>query len=268
MVVSGLILAGVLATASGAQESASAPIMTAQLPVVDQPVSLATPVVTEDGTSEAPHEPFALNGFYPMWESTGYVLGHRHAFLGASEVQFGIADVAQVGFRPVNLAMRTPNLQARFALYSHDDLHIAAQVAGFAVLPGAYKRFNSARYTSRLYNPDQTVWAVPASVAVSWRATSWLGVNGSMTALWTDGGAPFENRLALGSFVNAELAALAYHSVIFHAGEIGAWDHDLTVFGASYRFHYGWFEGRLGYFYRFNEDGMQSQPLLDVAIVF
>ena len=209
---------------------------------------------------------WATTGMYPMWDTTGTVLEHRHAHVGTSAAIFGIGDVAEVGTTPTVLILRVPNLQAKVAVVSSGPLYVAVQLAAYLILPGANDSFASSRYTSRIYNPDQSLLATPLSVATTWRVTPWLSVHNTLTAVGVTAKAPIKSDLHVGDFVTVEMLAVAYHSLFLHVGEIGFWDHDQTVFGVSYRLSWDWLEARIGYFYRDTPDGMQSQPLASVAI--
>ena len=64
-----------------------------------------------------------------------------------------------------------------------------------------------------------------------------------------------------------EFKARARHSMLLHAGDVGFWNHDFSMLGASYRYHNSWMEFRIGYFYRIRSEGMQSSPLIGVGFV-
>ena len=57
------------------------------------------------------------------------------------------------------------------------------------------------------------------------------------------------------------------HGVTLHAADVGLWDHDLAIAGASYRYRNGWMELRLGYFYRFTKSGTQGAPIAGFGVL-
>ncbi|MBI5511593.1 MAG: hypothetical protein HY903_22790 [Deltaproteobacteria bacterium] len=223
----------------------------------------AAPEVNEDSPDPFEH---AASGFYPIWDNNGYVLPHRRAVIGTSAALFGIGGVLQLGLVPTALAMRTPNLQAKLALYQSEQILVAAQVSTLVLLPGASATFASPRYTSRLDNPENSIVATPLSLAMTWRPTPWLAIHPSLTGLGVFG-RNVKNEVFAGGFVTAELTAAKYHSFFLHAGEIGFWDHDMAILGASYRLNWGWLEARIGYVYRVTPDGLQGQPLMSAGLL-
>ena len=65
----------------------------------------------------------------------------------------------------------------------------------------------------------------------------------------------------------AEMLARHHHSVLLHAGEVGFWNHDFSTLGTSYRYHNTWVDLQLGYFYRFEESGGQSAPMVSLRFL-
>ncbi|MCC6750608.1 MAG: hypothetical protein IT371_23305 [Deltaproteobacteria bacterium] len=235
---------------------------------------LASPRVEADGppvdapgllSSDYLHAP---NGLYPIWEDNGLLLGHRHFVLSYRQAQFGILDAIQVGVKPSELIFRVPNVHAKVSLYRRRTLSLTAQVALFVVLPGASEAFVSSSYTSWLHNPNFTVFALPLSLSATWKVTKWLAAHNTLTVLNTMGDAPVQGGVTVGNYLSLEFLAFKYHGFFLHGGEVGFWDHNFGVFGASYRFHYRWFEARIGYVYRASVDGLQGQPLFDVGLLF
>ncbi len=224
--------------------------------------------VRTEAAEVEPDNPFdhAANGIYPLWENNGHLLPHRRALIGSSNVLFGIGGVVQLGVAPTSLVMRTPNFQLKVPLYRDDRVLLAGQLGTYVLMPGADSAFASSRYTSRIYNPDHTIVVAPLSVAATIKVASWLQLHPSVTALGVFG-SKVRSEVTPGAFVTAELLALENHSLLLHGGEIGMWDHDQYIFGASYRLNWQWLEARAGYFYRISPDGMQGQPLVSAGLL-
>lgn len=223
----------------------------------------STSAVADD---EVPTLP-AVNGFYPLWDGTALVLDQRRALLGINNAQFGIGYGTQLSIKPSLFVVRTPNIAGKMVFYEKDGLHLAAQTGVFAFLRHASSSFFSPQYTSRLDNSGTTVWVTPLSFITTYEVAPWLNVHNSLTGMGIWAKSTFANKVFVGDMLTAEFKAFRRHSVFLNAGEIGMWDHDLWVLGASYRYVYDWFEVRLGYFYRISKDGVQSSPLLDLGII-
>lgn len=208
----------------------------------------------------------APNGLYPIWENNGLVLGHQQATLGLNHVQLGVGDVVHFGVKPATLALRIPNLHAKVALFDTGEVAVAAQLAGYLVLPGAGEQFFSDQYAAPFAN-ETPVLALPLSLGVTWRLTDWLNVHNTTTGLGVFASAPVENRATFGDFLTVEMMINPRHSLFVHAGEVGVWDHKFAVAGGSYRYRYDPMELRLGYFYRLDESGAHGAPLLGIGVV-
>jgi hypothetical protein len=204
----------------------------------------------------------ALTALYPLWENTGHVLGHRRLFLGTSNVELGLFDVAQVGVHPLFFVFRTLNVHGKVRLLSHEQLSLAAHAEVLVFLPGASEAFTTSNYVSRVDTRDVLLTVVPVGLSASYEATPWLYLHGTATVAGMFDDGPYRNRLVPGAHLVAELLALEHHSLSAHVGEVGFWDHDFTSVGASYRYRRSWFEVRVGYFFRLMKDGRQSNPLL------
>ncbi len=210
----------------------------------------------------------APNGLYPLWETPGTVLTHRQIVLGTSNAQFGILGRLHLGISPLEMLYRVPNGHLKVSLYQSETLTAAVQLGVFGILAGADESFFSSSYTSRIANPDHTLFAIPLSGATSLAVAPWLNLHNTLTLLTVLAEAPIQNDVTVGDFVTAELMAGRHHSLFVHLGEIGFWEHDLFVLGVSYRLLVGWFEARVGYFLRFSAEGMQSNPSLSLAAIF
>ncbi len=220
----------------------------------------------EEPTPPAPDEPTpALTALYPLWENTGHILGHRGLYLSTSHMELGLFDRAQVGVHPLFFLFRTLNAHGKVKLLARERLSVAAHAEVLVFLPGASEAFISSNYISRIDTRDVTLTVVPVGATASYEATPWLYLHGTATVagLFDDG--PFRNRLVPGISLVAELLALKRHSLSAHVGEVGFWDHDFSTLGVSYRYRLGWFEAKLGYFYRFLSEGRQGNPLITVG---
>ncbi len=207
-------------------------------------------------------------GFYPIWENTGHIEKHREAYIGTNGAHFGIANALHVGVQPIHFLYRTPNVYAKVSLKSTRDWRVSGTVGAYYLLNEASRSFFSPMYTSRLDNPDFAVMMIPATLSATTLISDWLELHQSATWLTlrsTDEYLPTQGYL--GYTATAELKARDRHSVLLHVGEIGFWDHDFGNVGASYRYHNTWLEFRLGYFYRFRQDGMQNSPLIGLGLL-
>ena len=218
-------------------------------------------------TQPTPPLMLPISGLYPLYDNTGFVLGHRQIALGYSFADFGVGNVVNVGVKPSSWMFRSPNIHTKVRVYAGHDLNVAVQGAVFGLLPGASHSFFSSQYTSRVDNRDRLILLAPLSVAASWQVASWLLLHNTTTAMGVFGERPIKNDVTFGNFVTAQLQALQRHAFLLHAADLAIGKNDLWVIGSSYRYTYDWFEFRLGYFYRINGDGMQGQALFDVGIV-
>lgn len=207
----------------------------------------------------------SLTTLYPLWENTAHVLGHRRLFLGTSHAELGLFDKVQLGVHPLFFLFRTLNLHGKVRLLSRERLSVAAHAEILYFLPGASEAFISSNYVSRIDTRDVQLTVVPVGASASYAVTPWFYLHGTATVAGLFGNGPFREQLVLGTTVVAEVLALQRHSVALHAGEVGFWNHDFGTLGASYRYRYGWFEVKLGYFFRFMTDGRQGSPLISLG---
>lgn len=215
----------------------------------------------EPAPAEEPPTP-ALTAMYPLWENTACVLGHRRLYLGTSDAEIGLFDVAQVGARPLSFLFRTLNAHGKVRLLSRERLSVAAHAEVLVFLPGASEAFVSSNYISRLDTEDILLTVVPVGATASYAVTPWFYVHGTATVMGIFDNGPYRERLVLGTTVVGELLAFQHHSFRAHVGEVGFWNHDFNILGASYRYRRSWFEAQIGYFYRFMRDGRQASPLI------
>jgi hypothetical protein len=244
------LLLGLLLTALAAR---------AQSP--SEPASPPPAPAAEPAPSEAPPSP-ALTAVYPLWENTGHVLGHRHLYLGTSNMELGLFDVGQVGVHPLSFIFRALNAHGKVRVLSRERLSVAAHAEVLVFLPGAGEAFISSNYISRLDTRDSLLTVIPVGASASYALTPWLYLHGTTTVMGIFDKGPFRNRLVPGTSVVAEVLALQHHSLSVHLGEVGFWSHDFSTVGGSYRYRRSWLEVQLGYFYRFMKDGRQASPLL------
>lgn len=226
--------------------------------------SNAAPPANEPTLGEFPH---ATGGLYPLWEDTGDVLGHQHVALGLTSASVGFADRAEVGVKPQTFILRVPNAFVKVPVYHRHGFAVSTRLSALAILSGAEKRFWSSTYTSTVPTSQRTLWVVPLSGSLTWEAHPALRLHGTLTAMGIFGRGKVQNSLTAGYFSTAEFLALAGHSLFVHVGEIGMWDHDQWVLGGSYRFNYRWLEMRLGYFYWWRRDGLQSGPIANISVL-
>jgi hypothetical protein len=215
-------------------------------------------------SEEAPPAP-VLTSLYPLWENTGRVMPHRKLYLGTSNAEFGLFDVAQIGVHPLSFIFRTPNIHGKVRLLSRERLSVAAHAELLVFLPGASESFTSSNYISRLDTRDILLTVVPVGATASYEVMPWLYLHGTATVMGIFDNGPYRNRLVPGTQVVAEFLALQHHSVRAHLGEVGFWNHDFNVLGASYCYRRSWFEAQVGYFYRFFKDGRQTSPLISLG---
>jgi hypothetical protein len=210
----------------------------------------------------------ATEGFYPIWENTGFVERHREMYLGTNGAHYGILDVAHIGVQPINFMYRSPNAYVKASLFEKGNWHVAGQVGAYYLMNEASRSFFSPMYSSRLDNPDFSVYLVPVTLTATLRVSDWLDFHQTATALevYSSSGV-LDNQVYPGYSAVAELKARSRHSVLLHAGEVGFWKHDFSVLGTSYRYHNTWMEFRIGYFYRMRSEGMQSAPMIGFGLV-
>jgi hypothetical protein len=261
-----------------AAESASAPAAEPAPPAAAEP---APPAVAEPAppaaAKPAPTEPAppeeepeeeptsSLTALYPLWENTGHIVGHRRLFLGTSNAEFGLFDTVQIGVHPLFYLFRTLNLHGKVRLLSRDRLSVAAHAELLHFLPGASEAFISSNYVSRIDTRDVRLTVIPVGTSASYAVTPWFYLHGTATVAGIFDNGPFQERLVLGTTVVAEVLALRRHSLALHAGEVGFWNHDFATLGGSYRYRLDWFELKLGYFFRFLDDGRQGSPLVSLG---
>lgn len=220
---------------------------------------------TDEGASAGMSPRMAPVGLYPLWENTAHVLGHERLYVGTQAVELGLLDRVQLGGRPMSFVFRTPNLHAKVSLLRNERLSIAAHAEALVFLPGASEAFTSSNYVSRLDTRDVTLIVVPVGATASFSPVSWFQLHGTATVMGTFGNEVYEGRATVGASLVAQLLVGKHHAFSTHVGEMGFWNHDFTLVGASYRFRVRWFEAQLGYFYRFTPDGGQSSPLLSLG---
>jgi hypothetical protein len=220
--------------------------------------------IADDAAADVP--PAAVSGLYPLWEDTGVILGHREAQVGWAFAGVGLLDRAQVGARLSSFVVRVPNLGVKVSLLRRPWLDVAARAAAFVYLPGATSSFTSENYSPAWENRDFTVVAAPLSLVTTVRPAPWFAIHHTATALATIAGGPVDDGVTVGNYVSAEVSGWRRHAFALHGGELGLWDHEQWLFGASYRLSLGWFRASCGYVYRKSDGGVQGQPLIDVGV--
>ncbi|MFL5346220.1 MAG: hypothetical protein ACJ8AT_15630 [Hyalangium sp.] len=248
-----LALLSLLLATSAARAESSSP-----------PAPAAPPA--EQGSEPAEVPSPTLTALYPLWENTGMVLPHRGLYLGTSNSELGLFDVAQLGVRPLSFIFRTPNIHAKVRLLARERLSVAAHVEVDVFLPGASEAFTSSNYISRLDTQDILLTVVPVGATASYEVLPWLYLHGTATVMGIFDNGPYQDRLVLGTNLVAEFLALQHHSVRIHLGEVGYWNHDFDMLGASYCYRRKWFELQLGYFYRFFKQGRQTNPMIALGV--
>ena len=122
-------------------------------------------------------------GFYPMWETTGYVENAGDVRVSTTGMQVGVPGGMHFGVQPVSFIERTPNAYAKVALPAPEGWHFAAQAAGYRLLAGAGGALFSPMYTTRLDNHGFDAIFAPLSFAASKDIASWLEVHQTVTLL-------------------------------------------------------------------------------------
>ena len=249
----------------GAFEARAQEPVTPPAPAPESPVSEPAPAPAAEPAPPEEEPTSSLTALYPLWENTGHVLGHRRLFLGTSNAEFGLFDTVQVGVHPLFYLFRTLNVHGKVRLLSRDGLSVAAHAELLHFLPGASEAFISSNYVSRIDTRDVQLTVIPVGTSASYAVTSWFYLHGTATVAGIFDNGPFQERLVLGTTVVGEVLALRRHSLALHVGEVGFWNHDFATLGASYRYRLGWFELKLGYFFRFMDDGRQGSPLVSLG---
>ena len=264
---SSCFLLGLLLAASAPASEPPAEPSTPEAPAA--PTAPATPEAPAP-TVEQPQVPekatSALTSLYPLWENTAHVLPHRDMYLGTSNAEFGILDVAQLGTHPLSFIFRTPNIHGKVRLLARERLAVAAHAEVLVFLPGSSEAFTSSNYISRLDTRDILLTVVPVGATASYEVFPWLYLHGTATVMGIFDDGPYRKRLVPGTTVVAEFLALQRHTFRAHAGEVGYWIHDFNMLGASYCYRRKWFEAQIGYFYRFMKEGRQASPLFSLGI--
>ncbi len=209
----------------------------------------------------------STTGFYPIWENTGNIEGHRLARVGISDAEVGIGNFAQIGINPVLFAYRTPNAYLKFNLGRTEVSRWSLQLGFYYVLEQASRSSMSPMYVSRLDNPDFTLLLAPTSLNHSLNLSGWMQIHQSLTALPEISSGKLDNRIFAGYSAVAEFLPEERHGILLHFSEVGFWDHDFNLLGASYRYRNTWMEFRLGYFYRVHKTGAQSSPLFNLTFL-
>ena len=230
-------------------------------------VLAAAPAAAEGTAAQAAADrsEFSKVGFYPLWENTGTMLGHRHALIGTGYFELGLGDRAQVGVRPQQFLFRTPNVHGKLQLLDRGDLEWSIHAEVLALLAGATSVFTSTNFVSRIDNTRGALWLVPVGTSLSWFPADFAAIHTTLSVMSVGGtGQPWYASLGLSSVV--ELRALRRHGLLLHLAEIGFWRHDLFLVGVSYRLNLAWFATQVGYFYRLSRDGSQASPLLSLGV--
>ncbi len=205
-------------------------------------------------------------GFYPLWENTGYVEPHRHFYLGTNGSVLGLQDWGQVVVQPLNFLYRTPNFGFKFRLPWQSSWSTALQVSTFYLLEMASRATLSPQYSSRIDNPDYRVLLVPVSLSASRRFSDAITVHQTLTFLALFSSGSLQDAVTPAYSIVGEFEALSRHSLLFHLAELGFWNHDHLMVGASYRWAGERMEFRAGYFYRVSAGAAQSAPLVSLGV--
>ena len=212
--------------------------------------------------------PFSINGLIPTWESSGRSLERLQVYLGSSHVQLGLGRGVTLGIRPIPYPSGAPNLHVRVQLLARAELFVSLRTEAMVLLPGAGNSFVSSNFKSRINNWNRPYLVLPITAAASWQPLKWLQLNQSLTLLGVFGLGEPSVRLTLGYVLTVEFVPHPRHGFLIHVGEVGFWDHDFVMVGASYRLNYRAFEARLGYLYRRSLDGGQGAPVFAVGFRF
>ena len=133
----------------------------------------------------------------------------------------------------------------------------------------ASRSYLSPMYTSRLDNPDFSVTIVPITLTATYELSDWMQLHQTATMLGvfcTTG--QVENEGFFGYSAVAELLAKSHHSVIVPRRRGRLLEPRLRHAGLPHcRYHTSWLEFQLGYFYRFQQDGNQSAPMIALGFL-
>jgi len=210
------------------------------------------------------HELYA--GFYPLIESTGYVPKKNTAQFGFNQISYSVFDRLNISLEPMIMVANTPNLSVKGLLYEDNKNSIALSGGIKALLP-RIDGFFSIYYSSRIHNPNSTLYVLPVSLAHSYKLNQNISFHHTITDINVLSQSDFKNKANLAYSTIVQLKAREQHSLQIHASEVGFWDHDYYYFGVSYRYTGKYFYTQMGYFNRIQQEGVQGIPLVDFGIV-
>lgn len=210
------------------------------------------------------HELYA--GFYPLIESTGYVPKKNTVQFGFNQISYSVFDKFNISLEPMIMVANTPNLSVKGLVYEDSKNSIAVNSGVKALLPNT-DGFFSIYYSSRIHNPDSTLYVLPLSLAHSYKLNQHISFHHTITDINVLSRSDFKNKANLAYSTIVQLKAREQHSLMIHASEVGFWDHDYYYFGVSYRFTGKYFYTQMGYFNRVQQEGVQGIPLVDFGIV-
>lgn len=210
------------------------------------------------------HELYA--GFYPLIESTGYIPKKNTVQFGFNQISYSVLDKLNISLEPMIMVANTPNLTVKGLVYEDNKNSIAFSTGVKALLPQT-DGFFSIYYSSRIHNPNSTLYVLPLTVAHSYKFNQHISFHHSVTDINVLSRSDFKNKANLAYSTIVQLKAREQHSLMIHASEVGFWDHDYYYFGVSYRFTGKYFYTQMGYFNRIQQEGVQGIPLVDFGIV-
>lgn len=217
-----------------------------------QPVSIKT----------REHEQYS--GFYPLVEDSGFTQKDSHWRLGFNEIGFSFLQRYSISTQPMLYAANAPNIKVKGQLYE-DQKHAVAVTASVNMLLPGTDDFFSAFYSSRVFNPNSTLYVVPLSLSHSVRLNKHITLHHSLTDINVYARTDFKTKANIAYSTVLQLKAKQNHSLMLHGGEVGFWDHDYYLFGLSYRYSGKRFYTQMGYFNRVQLEGVQGMPLFDIG---
>jgi hypothetical protein len=206
------------------------------------------------------------SGFYPLIEDTGYTQKQGSWRVGFNEIGYTLFHKYTVSTAPMLYTANTPNLKIKGKVYEDKRHALAVSASVNMLLPGT-DDFFSAFYSSRIFNPNSTLYVVPISISHSLRLNRFVTLHHSVTDINVYASTDFKTKANLAYGAMLQLKARSNHSLNLHGSEVGFWDHDYYLFGVSYRYSGKYFFTQMGYFNRVQLEGVQGIPLFDIGFL-
>ena len=228
--------------------------------------------VNQIGSVNSLHTPRAqsihelYSGFYPLVEDTGYIASHNTWQLGFNQIGFTFLDRFSISAQPMLYVANTPNIMMKAQLYTDYQHAIAISTSVNAMQPSPDDFFSSF-YSSRVFNPNSTLFVVPMTVSHSYKVNSNITFHHSLTDINVYARTDFKTKANIAYSGVLQMKAGKQHSIMLHGSEVGFFDHDFYYYGISYRYSDKRFFTQMGYFQRVQLEGVQGIPLLDIGFI-